>query len=104
MYNRDYSPFPVYLTCDIKSPVYAEFLIWIVPWKTLRKEVLEGEEERKVYHYRDYIKIIRMAVRHMKENGFDDPIVIGAIDKYIQSNFLIEMSQGADLSEFSQGC
>ena len=54
------------------------------------------DSEKEIIHVRDYIKLIRIAIRKMNEN---DQITIGTIDKYLQNNYWIEMS--GDLSDFS---
>ena len=62
----------------------------------LAKERTDDTED--IIHVRDYIKLIRIAVRRMTDVG-EEMITIGAIDKYLQNNFWIELS--GDLSDFS---
>ena len=66
------------------------------PELTLLAKEKSGEED-DIIHVRDYIRLIRIAIRKLLDRG-EEQINIGLIDKFIQNNFWIEGSDMADLS------
>lgn len=67
------------------------------PELTLLYKEKSGDTEDDLIHVRDYIRLIRIAVRKLIDKG-EEQITIGLIDKFIQNNFWIEGSDMADLS------